>query len=76
MSDIYSQLKIISDSDKSFNMTKDDAAIGLLGALVVVKDVGPYRGHWACTKVNAKSLPCVREPVGAASRQTGGSRLR
>ena len=28
MSDIYSQLKIISDSDKSFNMTKDDAAIG------------------------------------------------
>ena len=29
MSDIYSQLKIISDSDKSFNMTKDDAAIGL-----------------------------------------------
>ena len=41
MTDNYSQLKITSDANKSFNMTKDDAAVGMLGALVVVKEVGP-----------------------------------
>ena len=56
MTDNYSQLKITSDSNKSFNMTKDDASVGMLGALVIVKQVGPYQGHWACTKVNPKSL--------------------